>query len=71
MDMQKDTYKQYVEARAPKSPIVKDCLRAFWVGGVICTLAQALQDLYMTWCGLGKDDAGHSRRSPWCFSPFC
>ena len=58
MDMQKDTYKKYVEARAPKSSLPRDCLRAFWVGGVICTLAQGLNDLYMKWGGMSKDDAG-------------
>ena len=58
MDMQKDTYKKYVEARAPKSPLLGDCLKAFWVGGAICTLAQGLNDAYMIWGGLGKDDAG-------------
>lgn len=58
MDMQKDTYKKYVEARAPRSSLPRDCLRAFWVGGLICTLAQGLSDLYMNWGGMSRDDAG-------------
>ncbi len=33
-------YNKYVEAKAPKSPILKDCFNAFWVGGLICCLGQ-------------------------------
>ena len=58
MNMSKDTYKKYADARAPKSPIVKDCSRAFLVGGLICTLAQGLTDIYTRLCGMDKEDAG-------------
>ena len=53
------TEKQYgklVEQFAPKSPMWKDCLNAFWIGGLICVLGQALIDLY-TNLGLEKQDA--------------
>ena len=39
-------YKEYAEGRAQKSPIVKDCICAFVIGGGICVLAQVLKDLY-------------------------
>ena len=42
---------------SPKSPIVKDCVMAFVVGGLICTLGQALINLY-TFLGLDKGAAG-------------
>ena len=58
MSMSKETYKKYADARAPKSPLLKDCLRAFLVGGLICTFAQALTDVYMNLAGMGKEDAG-------------
>jgi hypothetical protein len=29
MPMSKETYKKYADARAPKSPLGKDCFRAF------------------------------------------
>lgn len=58
MNMSKDTYKKYADARAPKSPIIKDCSRAFLVGGLICTLAQGLTDIYTRLCGMDKEDAG-------------
>ena len=58
MHMTKETYKKYANARAPKSPVVKDCLRAFLVGGFICTLGQGLTDIYTKLCGMEKEDAG-------------
>ena len=47
-------YKKYAEARAQKSPIAKDCVKAFLFGGVICTIAQGLRELYSTFLS-GKD----------------
>jgi stage V sporulation protein AC len=58
MNMNPETYKKYADARAPKSPIAKDCFRAFLVGGLICAAAQGLVQLYTRVCGLSKDDAG-------------
>ena len=54
------TEKQYgklVEELSPKSPIGKDCIKAFVIGGLICTLGQVLMTLYGSW-GLDKQDAG-------------
>lgn len=58
MKLKKDTYRTFAQAHAPRSPIVKNCLRAFWVGGSICTFAQALRTLYQTACGFSEEDAG-------------
>ncbi len=58
MNLNKDTYKKYADARAPRSPLGKDCARAFLVGGLICTLAQGLTDVYTKLCGMPKEDAG-------------
>ena len=57
MNMDKKAYLQYTEAHAPRSPIARDCLRAFWVGGLICAVAQGLTTLYRTF-GLETEDAG-------------
>ena len=57
MDMTPKEYQAYVKAKAPKSPIVRDCLRAFLVGGLICTLGQAIQNGWLA-AGLSRDDAG-------------
>lgn len=58
MNMTKETYKKYADSRAPRSPIVKDCLRAFLVGGLICTLGQGLTTVYTELCKMSKEDAG-------------
>ena len=50
-------YNDYVKAKAKPSPIVKDCLWAFVVGGLICTAGQALNHLYQSW-GMSQEDAG-------------
>ena len=57
MDMTPKEYQAYVKAKAPSSPIVRDCLRAFLVGGLICALGQAIQNGWLA-AGLTKDDAG-------------
>ena len=52
------TEKQYgklVEEYCPKSPMWRDCLWAFAVGGAICCLGQGLMNLYGKW--LDKDTA--------------
>ena len=54
------TDKQYgklVQELSPKSPIVKDCFHAFWIGGLICTIGQLLLAGYGA-LGLDKEDAG-------------
>ena len=46
------TEKQYgklVQDLCPKSPLWKDCLWAFLVGGAICALGQFLTSLYTRW----------------------
>ena len=56
--MDKQTYKKYTEARAPKSPVVKDCIKAFLFGGGICCAAEGLKSLYLKYTELSEDDAG-------------
>lgn len=57
MDMTNKEYGQYVNARSKSSPSVKNCLWAFCVGGLICTLGQLLLTFYKDYCGLEQDDA--------------
>ena len=55
--MTEKEYGELVKELSPRSPIGKDCVMAFVVGGLICTLEQALMNLY-TNLGLEKDSAG-------------
>ena len=53
------TDKQYdalVREMSPKSPMGKDCINAFWIGGLICVLGQLFINWY-TSLGLEKQDA--------------
>lgn len=40
--MNKEDYQKYVEDKSPKSPLPLDCLKAFAVGGLICSLGQII-----------------------------
>ena len=46
-----------VARMAPKSPMWRDCLNAFWIGGLICVVGQIFMNCYGAW-GLEKQDAG-------------
>jgi len=50
-------YEKLVSQLAPKSPMWKDCLNAFWIGGLICLIGQLLMNGYGN-LGLDKTDAG-------------
>ncbi len=45
--MDKEEYKKYVDKRAKKSPAFKNCVFAFLIGGLICTLGQIFMNLYI------------------------
>ena len=55
--MREKEYEKLVESMAPKSPMGKDCLMAFLIGGLICTLGQLIMDGYGA-LGLSEQDAG-------------
>ncbi len=57
MDMNKSQYKKYVEKKAQNSPILKNSIMAFLVGGAICTLGELLMKMYI-YFGFEKLDAG-------------
>ncbi len=43
--MNKQEYNAYLKKKTPDSPLVKDCINAFWVGGSICCVGQAISCL--------------------------
>lgn len=54
--MNEKEYSKYVEGRAKKSPIWKNSIFAFLIGGLICTLGQGFFHLYTFW-GMEEIDA--------------
>ena len=55
--MTEKEYGKLVQDLSPKSPILKDCLWAFVIGGLICTLGQVLLNWYGN-LGLDETNAG-------------
>lgn len=52
-------YEKMVEDYTKNSPLWKDCLKAFLVGGFICTVGEGLRHFYL-FLGLSKTLAGTS-----------
>lgn len=57
MDMSPQQYQAFVKARAPRSPMGKNCALAFVTGGLICVVGQAITDGFAA-LGLDRQDAG-------------
>lgn len=51
-------YQAFAKEREPKRPILKNCIRAFIVGGLICTLGQGLQQIYIKYFNFTEKTAG-------------
>lgn len=63
-------YQRYVKQKAPKSPLLKDTVLAFVVGGAICVVGQLILN---GWTAAGLEER---RRAPpllhaGVFSPPC
>ena len=56
MDFTNKTYKKMAEKKSPPSPIVKNCIMAFLIGGAICTIGQAIINFFMA-KGMEFEDA--------------
>ena len=55
--MTEKQYARLVEDMSPKSPSWKNCLNAFWIGGLICAIGQGILNGYLA-LGLDKEAAG-------------
>ncbi|SEN65833.1 stage V sporulation protein AC [Amphibacillus marinus] len=47
LQIKKDDYQNLVSAHDQKRPILKNCLKAFFVGGFICVIGQGISFFYM------------------------
>lgn len=45
--MDPNSYQQTVEEIAPKRPVLKNCMKAFLTGGIICSVGQLISYMYM------------------------
>ncbi|EPD52132.1 stage V sporulation protein AC [Paenisporosarcina sp. FSL H8-0542] len=47
--MDPNSYQQTVDEMAPKRPVLKNCLKAFLTGGIICAVGQVISFFYMAY----------------------
>ncbi len=52
-------YKKFAKDRVPKRPVLLNSIRAFIAGGIICTIGQGLQWMFMTYFGFTEITAGN------------
>lgn len=55
----KDDYKNNIKPYQPKPNYLVNCTRAFIIGGIICTIGEALTKFYMTVFHFSDKDAGN------------
>ena len=54
MDINEKEYKEFCKKHAKSSPLLKDVCMAFLIGGIICTIAEGLFELYL-YLGIEKE----------------
>ncbi len=54
MPLTKEDYKTYADKKADKSNLLKDCIMAFLIGGLICCIGQGIVEI-CKYFGLDKD----------------
>lgn len=52
-------YQAFAKAREPQRPVLKNVIRAFLVGGTICTIGQGLQVFFITYFNFDEVTAGN------------
>ncbi len=57
MQYSQKEYLSYLKEKSPNSPLWKDMLWAFLVGGAICTVGQGILELYQNRLGLEEQQA--------------
>ncbi|MFC4324103.1 stage V sporulation protein AC [Litchfieldia salsa] len=55
----KDDYKNNIKQFQPKLPLLMNCLKAFLVGGIICTFGQGIQNFYINVFDFTKETVGN------------
>ncbi len=55
MSISKDEYSKMADKASPNSPILLNCVKAFLIGGLICTFGQLLNLIFQK-AGLGENE---------------
>ncbi|WP_208589420.1 stage V sporulation protein AC [Gracilibacillus suaedae] len=52
-------YKDYEKAQEPKRPLLKNCIKAFLIGGLICVIGQVISTIYMYFFDFTEQTVGN------------
>ena len=69
MDMSNKEYQDYVKRKAQKSPLLKDTVLSFLIGGGICTIGQAIMAFFLS-LGMAQEEASTATTITLVFPPF-
>lgn len=56
--MDKKYYQKLAQHYTPKPPVLKNCLKAFLIGGTVCLIGQLIQTMYTLYFGFTQQKAG-------------
>ncbi|GAA0325416.1 stage V sporulation protein AC [Bacillus carboniphilus] len=59
MTPEQQQYQQLEQKHEWKRPVLKNCIKAFWVGGLICTIGQAITYFYIYFFRFTEQTAGN------------
>ncbi|UKS30424.1 stage V sporulation protein AC [Paenibacillus sp. HWE-109] len=59
LTMTQQEYQKLAKEQEPKRPVLKNCVRAFLVGGVICLIGECFMHMYVSWFGFTEKTAGN------------
>ena len=59
MTLLQQEYQALAKTKEPARPVLRNCVRAFFVGGFICLLGQCLMYMFQAWFGFEGKTAGN------------
>lgn len=59
LSLTQQEYKNFAKGRVPERPVLLNSIRAFIAGGIICTVGQGLQWLFINYFGFSEVTAGN------------
>lgn len=59
MTPQQQKYQQLQQKHELKRPVLKNCIKAFWVGGLICVVGQAISYFYIYFFNFTEQNVGN------------
>lgn len=59
MSMSPKEYKQFAKTKEPPRSILANCIKAFLIGGAICMVGQAIQEMFMYFFGMDRETASN------------